>query len=223
MSYFLSLDCSLPSAEVSLLKSSEKSLKLLAHSRWTHKAFKSAHSDRLSSEIDRLFKKARVQLEDLNYIAVGAGPGRFTGVRTAITTAKALSFSLKIPVYPVNSLKILAEEFYGKAPALFVSLYAFKNQIYFAEFYSKKEQVFVLSFEQWQKKIENLSQTLKQEKIICVSDIEKFYPLESHFNQRILFKKPKLSTVNLVKIVLREKMQAQNWLSLKADYLRSAL
>ena len=223
MSYFLSFDCSLPSAEVSLLKQSEKSLQLLVNSRWTHKAFQSTHSDRLSLEIDRLLKKAKISLEDLNGIAVGVGPGRFTGVRTAVTTAKALSFSLKIPVYPVNSLKILAEEFYGKTTALFVSLYAFKNQIYFAEFYSQTEQVFVLSFEQWQEKMQSLSQTLRQEKIICVSDVERFYHLEPHLKQRFLFKKPKLSGFNLVKILLREKTQAQNWLSLKANYLRAAV
>ena len=221
MSYFLSLDCSLPSADIALLKKSGKSLELLANSRWTHTAFKSTHSDRLPLEIDRLFKKAEIRLEELNSIAVGAGPGRFTGVRTAITMAKTLSFSLNIPVYPVNSLKALAEEFYGKAETLFVSLQAFKNQIYFAEIYPQKEQTSLLSFEQWQEKIKNLQQTLKQ--IICISDVEKFYHLEPYLKKRLLFKKPKLSAVNLVKIVLREKIQAQNWLSLKACYLRSAV
>lgn len=217
MSYFLAFDCSLPFAELCLLKNSGSSLKILAKRNWTHCAFKSTHSGRLAWEIESLFKESGVLLESLSFIAVGAGPGRFTGVRTAVTTAKALSFSLKIPVYPVNSLKILAEEFYGKTKALLVSIHAFKNQIYFAEFYSQKEQMFVLSFEQWQNKIKSL----KQDRLICVSDIEEFYYLEPHLRQKLLFKKPKLSAMNLVKIILREKIQAQNWSSLKACYLRS--
>ena len=218
MSYFLSFDCSLPFAELSLLKYNDKSLKVLATSSWTHFAFNSTHSDRLLGEIRKLFETAGIPIHELNFIAVGAGPGRFTGVRTAITTAKALSFSLKVPVYPINSLKILAEEFYGKIEKLFVSLHAFKQQVYFGEFFSQKEQVSVLSFEQWQEKMENL----KQDKIICISDLEEFYHLESHLKKKILFKKPKLSAIHLVNIVLREKTPAKNWRNLKADYLRSS-
>ncbi|MDE0091737.1 MAG: tRNA (adenosine(37)-N6)-threonylcarbamoyltransferase complex dimerization subunit type 1 TsaB [Oligoflexia bacterium] len=223
MPYFLALDCSMPLADVSLLKKSKESLELIANSHWTHKAFKSAHSDRLPLEIDKLLKKAGVHLRELNHLVVGVGPGRFTGVRTALTVAKALSFSLKIPVYPVNSLKLLAEEFYETTRTLFVAIHAFKNQVYFAEFYPQKENIFVLTFKQWQRRIENLSQTLKQKKIICVSDLDNFYHLESHLNRAVLFKKPKISSFNLAKIVLREEIQAQNWSELKACYLRSAL
>ena len=221
MSYFLAFDCSLPQAEAVLLKYSKKSLKVLAKSSWTHWAFKFTHSDRLVHEIEKLFKKSEVLLKELNFIAVGSGPGRFTGVRTAVTSAKALAFSLKIPVYPVSSLKALAEEFYGKTKSLYVSLHAFKNQVYFGEFFSQEDQIFVLSFEQWRKKMEKLSQS--QKKRICISDIQDYCPSDPQLTKSFLFKKPKLSAVNLVKIVLREKIQAQTGLSLKADYLRSEL
>ena len=223
MSYFLAFDCSLPFAEVALLKQEDKHLKVLAKSSWTHVAFKSTHSDRLTWEIENLFKKSGVKLEELNFIAVGTGPGRFTGVRTALTTAKSLSFSLKIPVYPINSLKILAEEFYSQVENLFVSLQAFKKQVYFGDFSSEKAQISVLSFEEWQKIIELCCQKLKPEKMICISDLDEFYSLDSHLTKRIVFKKPKLSAVNLVKIILREKIQTQTWNSLKASYLRSAV
>ena len=221
MSYYLAFDCSLPFAEVALLSCIDKELKILANSSWTHLPFQSTHSNKLVWEIKNLFKKSGVSMELLNFIVVGAGPGRFTGVRTAVTTAKTLSFSLKVPVYPLNSLKVLAEEFYGKTENLFVSLNAFKNQVYFGEFSSKKEQTFVLSFEHWQRQMEKLCQNLKQ--IICVSDLEEFYSLESHLKQKVLFKKAKLSAVNLVKIVLREKTKPLDWPDLKANYFRSAV
>ena len=121
MSYFLAFDCSMPLAFVSVLKKSENSFKLLMTSEWIHTAFQSPHSDKLGLEIESLLKKTKIQLEDLKALAIGVGPGRFTGVRTALTTAKAFSFSLKIPVYPVSSLKILAEEFYKKNRSLFCS------------------------------------------------------------------------------------------------------
>ncbi|MCY4321599.1 MAG: tRNA (adenosine(37)-N6)-threonylcarbamoyltransferase complex dimerization subunit type 1 TsaB [Bdellovibrionaceae bacterium] len=218
MAYFLALDCSLPSAEVSLLSKSKNSFKVLEKSNWIHKAFKSTHSDKLAQEIDRLFKKTKLSLRQLNGIAVGIGPGRFTGIRTAITTAKALSFSLKIPIYPVNTLKTLAEEFYEKKETVFVSLQGFKNQIFFGSFFSsKKEEILLLDFEKWKKRIKSL----KQEKLICISDLEKFYPLDSELKNKVLFKEPKISSANLFKIVLREKPSAQTWFNLKACYLRS--
>ena len=223
MSYFLAWDCSQPLADVSLLEKKKNHLRLLANKSWTHSVFKSTHSDRLPVEIDTLLKSKGLHLRELKALAVGAGPGRFTGVRTAITIGKALSFSLKIPVYSVNSLKILSEEFYGKSKVRLVSLYAFKNQVYFAEFYSHTEKFSVLSFAQWQKKLENLLVSLGQEKLVCISDMEEFFSLKTHLRERIVFKKPKPSAFNLFKIVLREKLQAQNWSDLKACYLRSAI
>ena len=223
MSYFLAFDCSMPLASVSLLKNYENSFKLLTASEWTHTAFKTTHSDKLVLEIEKLLKKTKIQLEELKGLAVGAGPGRFTGVRAALTTAKALSFSLKIPVYPVQSLKILAEEFYKKTALCFVAIYAFKNQVYFLELFSQTEKLAVLTFEQWKEKMESYILMFQPRQILCVSDLDKFYQLDPHLKTAILFKEPKVSAFNLAQIVLREKVQPRNWSELKAYYLRSAL
>lgn len=42
----------------------------------------------------------------LTFIAIGTGPGSFTGTRVGVMAAKALSFSLKVPLLPFCSLKI---------------------------------------------------------------------------------------------------------------------
>ena len=223
MSYFLAFDCSMPLASVSILKKSETCFKLLMTSEWVHTAFKSNHSDKLALEIERLLKKTKTQLKDLKGLAVGIGPGRFTGVRTALTTAKALSFSLKIPVYPVSSLKILAEEFYKKTACCFVAIYAFKNQVYFLELFSHTERLSLLTFEHWKKKMETYILMSKPDQILCVSDLDRFYQLDSHLSRLILFKEPKASAFSLAQVVLREKVQAKNWSELEACYLRAVL
>lgn len=66
------------------------------------------------------------------FVAVSVGPGRFTGVRVGISFAKTIAFVLGVPVYPVSSLKILAESQKDQGKPILVLLNAFKNSLYMA-------------------------------------------------------------------------------------------
>ena len=57
-----------------------------------------------------LLKKADLALSQLDAICFGAGPGYFTGLRTACAVAQGLAFGANVPVLPVPSLLALAEE-----------------------------------------------------------------------------------------------------------------
>lgn len=48
--------------------------------------------------IDRVLKKKKLEISEIDSIKVNTGPGSFTGIRVGIAIAKALSFALKIPV-----------------------------------------------------------------------------------------------------------------------------
>ncbi len=67
----------------------------------------SAH---LIPQIQRLMALAQLRFEDLDAIVFGAGPGSFTGLRTACAVAQGLAFGAAVPVLPVDTLLAVAEE-----------------------------------------------------------------------------------------------------------------
>jgi tRNA threonylcarbamoyladenosine biosynthesis protein TsaB len=66
------------------------------------------HARELMPGIDRAMREAGVGFGDLDAIAVGIGPGGFTGLRIGIATAHGIAQSARIPLHPVLSLDALA-------------------------------------------------------------------------------------------------------------------
>ena len=68
------------------------------------------HGEMLAPGIERVLAEAGAGAADLTGIAVGVGPGPFTGLRVGLVTARTLAFVRGIPVHGVCSLDILAAE-----------------------------------------------------------------------------------------------------------------
>ncbi len=66
------------------------------------------HSRMLLPEIDRLLERNDLRIEDIDLIAVGTGPGSFTGVRIGVAAAQAIAFASNTPVIGVSSLAAMA-------------------------------------------------------------------------------------------------------------------
>jgi tRNA threonylcarbamoyladenosine biosynthesis protein TsaB len=67
-----------------------------------------AHSRELLPAITDLMDRAGVEWADVDAVAVGVGPGAFTGLRIGVATARALATAARTPVHPVSSLAALA-------------------------------------------------------------------------------------------------------------------
>lgn len=66
------------------------------------------HAERLVPAIRGLADDTGVRLEKLAAIAVGVGPGRFTGLRVGVTTAKVMAQALRVPVVGIGTLDLVA-------------------------------------------------------------------------------------------------------------------
>jgi tRNA threonylcarbamoyladenosine biosynthesis protein TsaB len=68
-----------------------------------------AHASELMPAVAEVMERAEVGYGDLEAIAVGVGPGTFTGLRIGIATARALATAAALPLRAVSSLAALAE------------------------------------------------------------------------------------------------------------------
>lgn len=73
------------------------------------------HSNRLAQtllpELSTLLSNAKTSLKEIDHIAVGVGPGSYTGTRVGVTVAKSLSYGLRIPLYSFcSSIAFLPDE-----------------------------------------------------------------------------------------------------------------
>lgn len=67
-----------------------------------------AHARELMPAIARTMSDSGLDWPDLDAVAVGVGPGTFTGLRIGVATARSLASTLKIGVRAVSSLAALA-------------------------------------------------------------------------------------------------------------------
>jgi tRNA threonylcarbamoyl adenosine modification protein YeaZ len=68
------------------------------------------HGELLAPGITAVLDEAWVPRQDVTAIAVGVGPGPFTGLRVGLVTARTLGAVLEVPVYGICTLDVLAVE-----------------------------------------------------------------------------------------------------------------
>jgi tRNA threonylcarbamoyladenosine biosynthesis protein TsaB len=69
-------------------------------------------------DVDALLRQAGAHTRELEGIAVGIGPGSFTGVRIGVATARGLALALGVPLAGVSTLDALAAGAPGALPVV---------------------------------------------------------------------------------------------------------
>ena len=91
------------------------------------------HGELLAPAITAVLDEAWVPRQDVTAIAVGVGPGPFTGLRVGLVTARTLGAALQVPVYGVCTLDVLAAEAALGVPFL-VATDARRKEVYWAAY-----------------------------------------------------------------------------------------
>jgi tRNA threonylcarbamoyladenosine biosynthesis protein TsaB len=78
------------------------------------------------------FTKAGRDFGELGLVATGTGPGSYTGIRVGLATVAGLTEGLRIPVYGINTLRIIAENARYASEWVAVALDARRTEVYAA-------------------------------------------------------------------------------------------
>ncbi|RZT41957.1 tRNA (adenosine(37)-N6)-threonylcarbamoyltransferase complex dimerization subunit type 1 TsaB [Cupriavidus agavae] len=102
-------------------------------------------SSRVLPAVGEVLAEAGIRLADCAAVAFGAGPGSFTGLRTACGVAQGLAFGAELPVIPVNVLMACAESARNAIPlpadaSVLVALDARMDEAYSACFRWQDEE-----------------------------------------------------------------------------------
>lgn len=91
-------------------------------------------AERLLQAVDRLLELSRLRVEELELIAVSAGPGSFTGLRIGIATAKGLAQGRGIPLVGIPTPESYARRVESWPGRVCVLTHDRRNLVYVAEF-----------------------------------------------------------------------------------------
>lgn len=196
-----------------------------AHSSFITPAFESLYRTYLKIiSPSRVVSSLDLHLHRNTFVAVSVGPGRFTGVRVGISFAKTLGFVLGVPIYPVCSLKVLAESQKEQEKPILVLLNAFKNSLYMA-LYQRDESDLKEIVSPCVVSAEDLKDKVKTE-CVCVGDGYAVYENQLPFGlkEKIEVKENIFPEIkNMASLVRREFHSSGlvEWKELVPVYLRS--
>jgi len=92
------------------------------------------HAERLVPAIRTLVADTGVSLDRLAAIAVGVGPGRFTGLRVGVTTAKVMAQALRIPVVGIGTLDLVAYPLHHARRDVVAAVDARRKEVFWARY-----------------------------------------------------------------------------------------
>ena len=111
-----------------------------------HQPVAAGASQLLLPWIEEILQASKLSMTDLDAIAIGIGPGAFTGVRLGVAAAQGLAIAANLPVIPVVSLDAIAMQliatprFQEVQPSHFVvAIDARMDEVYWARYQYKQQ------------------------------------------------------------------------------------
>jgi tRNA threonylcarbamoyladenosine biosynthesis protein TsaB len=90
------------------------------------------HAEQLAPAVKYLCGELGIDLDQLAFVAVGLGPGLFTGLRVGVTTARIMAQTLRIPMVGVPTLDLIAYPLRHTSRNVVSVVDARRNEVFFA-------------------------------------------------------------------------------------------
>ncbi|MBL4746256.1 MAG: tRNA (adenosine(37)-N6)-threonylcarbamoyltransferase complex dimerization subunit type 1 TsaB [Flavobacteriaceae bacterium] len=100
-----------------------------------------SHAEKLHVFIEDLLQEAGLKITDLNAVAVGKGPGSYTGLRIGVSAAKGLCYALNVPLISVATLKMLAKRTRVSEGVIVAMLDARRMEVFSAVYNDTYEEI----------------------------------------------------------------------------------
>jgi len=102
---------------------------------------KFSHSEKLHVFIEEVLSGAQIDKNKLDAIAVGKGPGSYTGLRIGVSAAKGLCFALNIPLISTPTLEVMAQQVHRENCYIIPMIDARRMEVYSAVFDSERKLI----------------------------------------------------------------------------------
>jgi tRNA threonylcarbamoyladenosine biosynthesis protein TsaB len=94
----------------------------------------------LMPAIDQMLAAAEVPWEDVDAVAVGLGPGSYTGLRIGLVTAKTLAWASDRPLLGISSLAALVAPYPAAAETLLCAVLEARPGEFFTALYQRRDE-----------------------------------------------------------------------------------
>jgi len=101
MSLILTIDTALSEASVALSQDGRCVSVHVSENQFKHAEF-------VHVAVQELCKQKGIKLQDIDAVAVTAGPGSYTGLRVGMASAKGFAYALSKPLIAINTLEVMA-------------------------------------------------------------------------------------------------------------------
>ncbi|MBU0687464.1 MAG: tRNA (adenosine(37)-N6)-threonylcarbamoyltransferase complex dimerization subunit type 1 TsaB [Candidatus Margulisbacteria bacterium] len=182
-------------------------------------------AEQITLFVEESFKKAKLDINKVEAVAVTQGPGSYGGIRGGVTSAKSFAQVLKVPVIGVSTLEAMAYNFSGSNRTCMIILDAKSDEFNLALFADAKDGLkrltddFVISRDKLFEKIKQIDGNLIVAGALDKLDLPK--ELKNKDNLTFVsFLKSFPRAVNVAKIAVNKVKEAglESFLSLIPKY-----
>ena len=154
------------------------------------------HSELLTSTIKDILTQNNISAKELSAVAVGIGPGSFTGLRIGFSVAKGLCYPHKINLIGISSLKILANSIKNDTGDIIPMINDKGNYYYLSTFENGLNEVGAPLLDQVDSDF--INKNIRENSTIVVNNEESFKYINSIINDQVKLQYKSISSINMI-------------------------